>query len=212
MLHRRIKRTKNGILIGFCMLLASFTMHVVTAIADQGHTGYITSDGTVRTPISQRTFEGRWESMSSAERTKVQEQALWIARVLMSEDKREEPWTMMASIIINRTNMNYRGKTTTWGVIHDTSQFSAVGSDKWGEYKRLTLSSGNTLFNRAYEISLNVLVVGVPKRYKRITHAYYPETMKAVYGYERDHPDWDTPANPMDGRDRIAGWVYGTAP
>lgn len=154
-------------------------------------------------------FYKTWDSMPDGEKQKVHEKAIWVARVLLSEDKREEPWVMMASIIINREKMGFRGKKTIWGVIHDKHQFSAVGGPHWDRYKQLTLNSRNQNFARAYEIARKILVMGVPERYKGVTHAYYPETMMAVYGYDRDYPAWDTPNNPMGKRDEVDGWIYG---
>ena len=165
-----------------------------------------------RTITREEQFKINWDSMSDEEKALVQDQAMWMARVLLSEDKREEPWIMMASIIRNRELKRHRGKKTVWGVIHDEWQFSAVRTTKWRRYKNLNLESGNKKFNRAYQIALEVIVLGVPARYTGITHAYYPDTMTGAYGYSKGYPTWDTPNSPMDGRNEVDGWVYGIAP
>jgi len=147
--------------------------------------------------------------MTDAEQEKVNEKALWMARVMMSEDKRDEPWLMIASIVVNRQETKYRGRTTVYGVIHDPYQFSAVNTSKWTRYKNLNPDNGNELFDRAYELAKRVIVLGVPEKYEGVTHAYYPETMAKVYGYSKDYPVWDTPERPMNNRDEVEGWIYG---
>ena len=160
-------------------------------------------------PIEWRTdFEYTWEGTPENTKVKLSEEAMLIARVLLSEDNRTEPWVMMSSIIVNRKNNCYNGKCDFNGVIHDPAQFTAVNGPNWKLYESLNVKSNKEL-NKAFGVALNVLVMGVPYRYRGITHAYYPEAMKA-YGYSTLYPPWDSPTNRLNLRNTVDGWVYGT--
>lgn len=143
------------------------------------------------------------------ERQLIESDATLMARLLMTEDKRRKPWIMMASIVKNRADMCYRNKCTINEVIHDPRQFSAVGTYYWRKYSKMNYGD-NELFNEAYEISLKILLRGVPEKYATTTHAYYPEAMVNAYGYKKSYPAWDSPANRLENRGKESGWVYGT--
>lgn len=157
------------------------------------------------------SYDEIWEHSSQEMKDKYHTQALLTARMLMTEDRRTNPWIMMASIVKNRVDSCYRGDCTVYDVIHAPRQFTAIwqNHDNWKLYKNFNVGDSEE-FDEAYHIAREIFVMGVPFEYSSITHAYHRGAMMNLYNQE--YPFWDAPGNRMTERGEIDGWVYGAAP
>lgn len=99
------------------------------------------------------------EVVVEAEKDRIaQEEVLWLARVIYSETKRPHEQELVAWVVRNRVETNYRGEASYREVVLDPYQFSAFnrGSAKRAHYSSLTWSSTAPGFQRALSIAEQV--------------------------------------------------------
>lgn len=94
-----------------------------------------------------------------AERPRVAaDELLWLARCIYSETKQPEEQELVAWVVRNRVETNYRGRTTYRSTVLDPWQFSAFNrnSPKRAHYSSLTDASTAQGFSAALEIAERV--------------------------------------------------------
>ena len=88
----------------------------------------------------------------------VSDDVLWLARCVYSETKRADEQELVAWVIRNRVETEYRGQDTYKGVVLDPYQFSAFnpGDPKRRLYTSLAPSPDFPAFNKALEVAHSV--------------------------------------------------------
>ena len=126
----------------------------------------------------------------------VSDDVLWLARCMYSETKKPHEQELVAWVIRNRVETEYRGQTTYEGVVLDPFQFSAFnpGSPKRRLYTTLTPTSDSESFRRTLAIAHDVY-------YARSTTRPFPESTRHFYS-ERSMvggaaPTWSTGHRPV---------------
>lgn len=107
------------------------------------------------------------EVVVEAEKDRIaQEDVLWLARVIYSETKRPHEQELVAWVVRNRVETNYRGEASYREVVLDPYQFSAFnrGSAKRAHYSSLTWSSMAPGFQRALSIARQVAYAPASRR------------------------------------------------
>ncbi|NNF58131.1 MAG: hypothetical protein HKN04_07795 [Rhodothermaceae bacterium] len=125
----------------------------------------------------------------------VNDEVLWLARAIYSETKRPEEQELVAWVIRNRVETEYRGQVTFRGAVLDPFQFSAFnpGSAKRRHYTNLTPTSRARGWTRALEIAHNVYYAASEERpFPRQTRHFYSE--RSMLG---GAPDWARGKTPI---------------
>ena len=116
-------------------------------------------------------------------------ETLWLARCIFSETKRPEEQELVAWVIRNRVETQYRGKRTYRDVVLDPYQFSAFipGTRTRAYYSRLNVHSKVPGWQRALRIAYEV------KRMPDVFRPFSPET-RHFYSEQsmkgQRHPAW----------------------
>ncbi len=120
---------------------------------------------------------------------KIDSETLWLARAIYSETKRPEEMELVAWVVRNRVETQYRGKASYEAAVLDPFQFSAFnpGDRKRTYYTRLTPESNALGFNQALRIAYSVRHADAGYRpfSKRTRHFYSERSMVGI-----KHPDW----------------------
>ena len=125
----------------------------------------------------------------------VNDEVLWLARAIYSETKRPEEQELVAWVIRNRVETEYRGQSTFQGAVLDPFQFSAFnpGSAKRRHYTGLTPASRARGWARAMEIAHDVYYAASEERpFPRQTRHFYSE--RSMLG---GAPDWARGKTPI---------------
>ncbi len=94
-----------------------------------------------------------------------QEDILWLARVIYSETKRAHEQELVAWVVRNRVETEYRGKDTYREVVLDRYQFSAFnGGSKRAHYTSLQWNSTAAGFQTALSIANEVANASITER------------------------------------------------
>ena len=132
----------------------------------------------------------------------VTEDVLWLARCIYSETKREEEQELVAWVIRNRVETEYRGQNTYHDVVLDPYQFSAFnpGNPKRRLYTSLAATPESPAFVRALEVAHAVYHAPAAARPfpERTRHFYSERSMVGV-----SKPNWahgHTPVQPTSFR------------
>ena len=120
----------------------------------------------------------------------IDQETLWLARCIFSETKRPEEQELVAWVVRNRVETQYRGKETYEAVVLDPWQFSAFNrdDDKRHYYRNLTLRNKNIVgWQRAVSIAYYV---------RHASASYRPFSDQTLFFYSersmvgRSHPTW----------------------
>ncbi len=78
----------------------------------------------------------------------VDDETLWLARLMYSETKRPEEQVLVGWVARNRAQTNWRGQGTLEEVVRDPYQFSAVwrGEDTWNSFTALDQHTSSDTF------------------------------------------------------------------
>ena len=132
----------------------------------------------------------------------VTEDVLWLARCIYSETKRAEEQELVAWVIRNRVETEYRGEDTYEDVVLDPYQFSAFnpGNPKRRLYTSLTPSSDSPAFVQALEVAHGVYhAPSAARPFPERTRHFYSE--RSMVGGAK--PNWahgHTPVQPTSFR------------
>ena len=127
----------------------------------------------------------------------VDEETLWLARCIFSETKRPHEQELVAWVVRNRVETEYRGNTTYKDVVLDPMQFSAFNdaSGKRSFYTSLSPESRLAGWQTALRIAHEVRW-GDGNRWRpfsaRTRHFYSEQSMT-----DQQHPDWAYGFNPV---------------
>ncbi len=131
----------------------------------------------------------------------VGDDVLWLARCIYSETKRAEEQELVAWVVRNRVETEYRGQGTYRGVVLDPYQFSAFnpGSRKRRLFMGLTPSSTAQGWQSALRVAHEVYYTGGDARpFPAETRHFYSE--QSMRG--RSQPAWAAGETPV----RAAGF------
>jgi hypothetical protein len=125
----------------------------------------------------------------------VDNETLWLARVIYSETKRPYEQELVAWTVRNRVDTAYRGKGTYQAVVLDPWQFSAFNpGPKRTHYSRLDTDSKAAGFQTAIEIANKVRHADATVRpFEQATRHFYSE--RSMVG--RKHPAWAVGKTPV---------------
>lgn len=120
---------------------------------------------------------------------KIDSETLWLARVIYSETKRPEEMELVAWVVRNRVETQYRGKKSYRDAVLDPFQFSAFnpGDRKRAHYTGLTANSNAPGFANAITIAHGVRHAdGDFRPFSQKTRHFYSE--RSMVGVK--HPNW----------------------
>ena len=121
---------------------------------------------------------------------------LWLARVIYSETKKPHEQELVAWVVRNRVETEYRGNDSYKEVVLDPWQFSAFNrnSPKRGHYTNLNWSSKAPGFQKALEIAEEVAAADTSVRpFSNETRHFYSE--QSMVG--RRAPAWASGKRPV---------------
>jgi len=127
----------------------------------------------------------------------VDDETLWMARCIFSESKRPSEQELVAWVIRNRVETEYRGRNTYRDVVLDPMQFSAFNSNSEQKqfYESLTATSTVPGWQTALRISYEVRWADPQWRpFTSNTRHFYSE--QSMTGQK--HPDWALGFEPVD--------------
>ena len=131
----------------------------------------------VGTPVSLGEITVEADQHSATE-----EDILWLARVIYSETKQPHEQELVAWVVRNRVETEYRGRDTYKGVVLDPYQFSAFisGTKTSKFYGSLTPESNWPGWQKALEIAEDVAQADADARpfVKTTRHFYSEQSMK----------------------------------
>jgi hypothetical protein len=136
------------------------------------------------------------EEAAAAALPAVDNETLWLARVIYSETKRPYEQELVAWTVRNRVETGYRGQTTYRGVVLDPWQFSAFNANgpKRGHYVGLGETSAAKGWATAVAIAYDVVRAPAYERpFAQDTRHFYSEV--SMVG--RSHPAWATGKRPV---------------
>ena len=116
-------------------------------------------------------------------------ETLWLARCIYSETKRPKEQELVAWVVRNRVETNYRGNDSYREAVLDPYQFSAFnpGSRKRAHYSSLTPASQATGWQRALFIAYQVKQAPAAQRpFSKSTRHFFSE--RSMAGGR--HPSW----------------------
>ncbi len=118
----------------------------------------------------------------------IDSETLWLARVIYSETKRPEEMELVAWVVRNRVETDYRGKSSYKDAVLDPFQFSAFnGGRKRAHYSGLSHQSSAPGFSTAIGIAYSVRHADPSYRpFSRKTRHFYSE--RSMIGVK--HPRW----------------------
>lgn len=126
----------------------------------------------------------------------IDSETLWLARCIYSETKRPSEMELVAWVVRNRVETEYRGRDTYRDVVLDPYQFSAFnpGSRKRWFYSDLDVSTQIRSWQNALAIAQNVRQAGPSYRpFSETTRHFYSE--RSMVG--RLHPEWANGKSPV---------------
>jgi hypothetical protein len=126
----------------------------------------------------------------------VTDDVLWLARGIYSETKKAHEQELVAWVIRNRVETEYRGEDTYEGVVLDPYQFSAFnpGSPKRRLHTSLSPLSDSPSFRQALEVAHKVYHARPSERpFSRKTRHFYSE--RSMVG--RRAPNWSEGQRPV---------------
>lgn len=175
-------------LVILCFTLAISSFLVLTA-ALQRHDG--TPAIAIGTPVTlpEVTIEAEDHAVTS-------EDVLWLARVIYSETSMPHEQELVAWVVRNRVETEYRGRDTYRGVVMDPWQFSAfnLGSSKRQFFMTLTEQSREPGWQKALEIAGEVAQAdGDVRPFAKETRHFYSE--RSMVG--RSAPVWANNRQPV---------------
>jgi hypothetical protein len=118
----------------------------------------------------------------------IDNETLWLARVIYSETKRPEEQELVAWVVRNRVETRYRGKSSYRSTVLDPFQFSAFNPGrKRAHYSSLTATSNAPGFANAIRIAYSVRMADESYRpFSLTTRHFYSE--RSMVGVR--HPNW----------------------
>ena len=126
----------------------------------------------------------------------VTDDVLWLARCIYSETKKAHEQELVAWVIRNRVETEYRGQDTYEGVVLDPYQFSAFnpGNPKRRLYTSLSPLSDSPSFRQALEVAHRVYYARPSERpFSRKTRHFYSERSMVGGGA----PNWSEGQRPV---------------
>lgn len=132
----------------------------------------------------------------ATEQKPITDEVLWLARVIYSETKRPYEQELVAWVVRNRVETQYRGRNTYQGVVLDPWQFSAFNrnSPKRRHYSNLTEGSQAAGWQTAVEIARDVYHAPADDRpFVKTTRHFYSE--RSMVG--RRAPAWANGQRPI---------------
>ena len=165
----------------FPLLALFFTIHSTTELAEAPQPTAVVAVADAPPPFSLEN---------------VSDDVLWLARCIYSETKRGHEQELVAWVIRNRVETEYRGQDTYEGVVLDPYQFSAFnpGNPKRRLYTSLTPLSDSPSFHTALEIAHKVYHASPRNRpFSERTRHFYSE--RSMVGGRA--PNWSTGHQPV---------------
>ena len=150
---------------------------------------------------SSREIQLRPESLPIVPASEIDEETLWLARCIYSETNRPEEQELIAWVVRNRVERNYRDKSTYRHVVLDPFQFSAFNADspKSDMYRSLSVNANMRGWTRALAIAYYVR--HAPEQYRPFSegtlHFYSEQSMVG-----RLMPKWARGMTPVETPDR----------
>lgn len=190
-----MKLPANRTLIGVAALFLSVTLLALAFVftAVDRDTLAETMPAVAASPVAQ---EAAAPGMPQFANEAIKEDVLWLARAIYSETKRPDEQELVAWVVRNRVETNYRGATTYKEVVLDPWQFSAFNrnSPKRNHYMRLNEHSRARGWATAVAIAYDVIHAPAYERPFSIkTRHFYSE--RSMVG--RRHPDWARGQRPV---------------
>lgn len=133
--------------------------------------------------------------------SEIDEETLWLARCIYSETNRPEEQELIAWVVRNRVEQNYRGKSSYRRVVLDPFQFSAFNADspKSGMYRSLSVNHNMKGWTRALAIAYYVRHASPQYRpFSEGTLHFYSE--QSMVG--RIQPKWARGMTPVETPER----------
>jgi hypothetical protein len=126
---------------------------------------------------------------------KIDTEVLWLARAIYSETKRPQEQELIAWVVRNRVETQYRGEATYQGVVLDRLQFSAFNGGRTRQYySNLTPQSRTPGWQKALSIAHAVRNASPQIRpFPVKTRHFYSE--QSMVGQR--HPDWAAGIQPV---------------
>ncbi len=127
----------------------------------------------------------------------IDEETLWLARCIYSETKRPDEQELVAWVVRNRVESQYRGKRSYQDVVLDPYQFSAFNpsSRKYAHYTALNLDTQDPRWQHAINIAYHVRYAEPSLRpFSRKTRHFYSE--RSMRG-SQTHPQWAAGLEPV---------------
>lgn len=122
------------------------------------------------------------EALAPVPASEIDEETLWLARCIISETNRPMEQELVAWVLRNRVENNYRGAYSYKQAVLDPYQFSAFnpGSHVRGRFTSLTVNSDYPGFQRALAIAHYVKNAPADVRpFETETHHFYSERSMA---------------------------------
>lgn len=137
-----------------------------------------------------------WNALPKHLRPQVDNETLWLARVIYSETKRPEEQELVAWVVRNRVETGYRNNKTYRDAVLDSYQFSAFnpGTRTRKHYSSLGVHSTEAGWQKALRIAYEVK--NMPAQYRPFdinTRHFYSE--QSMVGQR--HPAWAKGQSPV---------------
>lgn len=164
-----------------------------------------TADATASLPAEEDSYEARFQAKVGIDHvskipvlppTQVDSETLWLARGIFSETKRPDEQELVAWVIRNRVETQYRGEVSYKGVVLDPYQFSAfiAGSSSARYYSNLQPGDSVPGWAEALRIAHFVRHAAPSDRpFSLSTRHFYSE--QSMVGHS--HPAWASGRHPV---------------
>lgn len=176
-----------------CLVGLAFMVTAFSSIMKVTHTN---TDDAIDTPVQYVTEVDGVSDVPQFSLDAIPDDVLWLARCVYSETKRPDEQELVAWVVRNRVETNYRGRSGYRSVVLDPYQFSAFnrGSRKRRFYTHLDPYSNARGWVRTLKIAHDVYYSEAEERPFSITtrHFYSERSMRG-----RGAPGWSRGRAPV---------------
>lgn len=193
----RPSRAASFFALTWAGLVAAFVIPgqpLTTLLASAFLTRSATADTVAATPVPLQPLAP--EAMPLVDAADVDAETLWLARCIFSETKEPVEQELVAWVLRNRVETEYRGAMTYEEAVLDPYQFSAFNPESGHRafYSGLTPADATPGWRRALAIARYVKASPVSFRpFEGTTRHFYSE--QSMVG--RSHPDWAEGQEPV---------------
>ena len=208
----KIEKTRAVIYLTVILLISLGTTGSYNLVADSssesaappdspGDDRETPSNATIAALAENEEIQLRPELLPMVPASEIDDETLWLARCIYSETNRPEEQELIAWVVRNRVEQNYRGKASYKHVVLDPFQFSAFNADspKSGMYRSLDVHQDMRGWARALAIAYYVR--HAPEQYRPFSestlHFYSEQSMVG-----RIMPKWARGMTPVETPDR----------